>query len=116
MEFFSLCSVAKEFDIPIAGIFIVTNYTDKNAHQDFIKNHQEAMDKLVAYLKTKELIKDGVLPKRLMAAGRSEYDPISTNVTEEGRAKNRRVELYFFSIDKEGKNEARKSILDAAKK
>ncbi len=65
---------------------------------------------------TKELIKDGVSPKRLMAAGRSEYDPISTNVTEEGRAKNRRVELYFFSIDKEGKNEARKSILDAAKK
>ena len=60
MEFFSLCSVAKEFDIPIAGIFIVTNYTDKNAHQDFIKNHQEAMDKLVAYLKTKELIKDKI--------------------------------------------------------
>ena len=58
MEFFSLCSVAKEFDIPIAGIFIVTNYTNKNAHQDFLKNHKEAMDRLVEYIKEKNLIKD----------------------------------------------------------
>ena len=57
MEFFSLCSIAKEFDIPIAGIFIVTNYTNKDAHQDFLKNHKVAMDKLVTYIESKKLIK-----------------------------------------------------------
>jgi nucleoside phosphorylase len=56
MEFFSLCSVAKEFDIPMAGIFVVTNYTNKEAHKDFLKNHQEAIDKLVKYLEEKKLI------------------------------------------------------------
>ncbi|HFU75652.1 MAG TPA: purine-nucleoside phosphorylase [Arcobacter sp.] len=56
MEFFSLCSVAKEFDIPVAGIFVITNYTDSNAHQEFLNNHKEALDKLVDYLKEKEII------------------------------------------------------------
>lgn len=56
MEFFALCNVAKEFEIPMAGIFVVTNYTDKNAHQDFIKNHNEALEKLTEYLKNKKLI------------------------------------------------------------
>ncbi len=60
----------------------------------------------------KELIKDGVNPKRLTACGRAEFDPIATNKTEAGRAKNRRVELYFFSTEKDSKDEAKKSILD----
>ncbi len=60
----------------------------------------------------KELIKDGVNPKRLTACGKAEFDPIATNKTEAGRAKNRRVELYFFSKEKEGKEEAKKSVLD----
>lgn len=57
MEFYSLLSVAKEFDIPIAGIFVITNYTNKDAHKDFIANHQEAMKHLVAYLEQKNIIK-----------------------------------------------------------
>lgn len=56
MEFYSVLQVAKEFDIPVAGIFIVTNYTNKNAHQDFIKNHKTSMEKLTKYLQDKELI------------------------------------------------------------
>lgn len=56
MEFFSLCSVAKEFDIPMAGIFVVTNYTNQDAHKDFLNNHQVALDKLVNYLVEKKLI------------------------------------------------------------
>ncbi len=56
MEFYSLLQVAKEFDIDIAGIFVITNYTNKNAHQDFIKNHKEAMDKLVDFLDDKNII------------------------------------------------------------
>jgi nucleoside phosphorylase len=56
MEFFSLCRIAQEFEIPVAGIFVVTNYTNEKAHEDFMANHSQAMDKLVVYLEEKKLI------------------------------------------------------------
>jgi len=56
MEFFSVLRIAQEFDIDVKGIFVITNNTDKNAHQDFISNHKEAMDKLVKYLNDKNII------------------------------------------------------------
>lgn len=46
MEFFSVIRVAKEFNIPVGGAFVVTNYCNKNAHEDFLKNHKECIDKL----------------------------------------------------------------------
>ncbi|BDY12210.1 flagellar motor protein MotB [Hydrogenimonas cancrithermarum] len=61
----------------------------------------------------KELIKDGVGPKRLSACGNAEFKPIATNATPEGRAKNRRVDLYFFSNEPEAEGKTRKSILDS---
>ena len=57
MEFFSVLQVAKEFEIPVAGIFIITNYTNENAHEEFMKNHKEAMKKLTSYLLEKQIIK-----------------------------------------------------------
>jgi len=57
MEFFSVLQVAREFEIPVAGIFVVTNYTNENAHDDFVNNHKEAMAKLTAYLVEKQIIK-----------------------------------------------------------
>jgi len=60
----------------------------------------------------KELIKDEVTPERLSACGNAEFKPIATNATPEGRAKNRRVDLYFFSNEPETESKARKSILD----
>lgn len=57
MEYFSILQVALEFDIPVTGIFIVTNYTNENAHKDFLKNHNEAMEKLTKYLDDKNLIR-----------------------------------------------------------
>lgn len=56
MEFFSVMKVAKEFDIDVLGIFVITNFTNKNAHDDFIKNHSVAMDKLTEYLEEKKII------------------------------------------------------------
>ncbi|OQX74942.1 MAG: purine-nucleoside phosphorylase [Campylobacteraceae bacterium 4484_4] len=50
MEFFSVVSVAREFEIPVKGIFIVTNYCNTDAHNDFLKNHEKAKDKLTEYL------------------------------------------------------------------
>ncbi len=57
MEFFSILRVAQEFKIPVLGIFIVTNYCDKNAHKDFLANHEKAKYLLSQYMldKYKEL-------------------------------------------------------------
>jgi len=57
MEFFSLVKVAKEFNLNIAGIFVVTNYTNQNAHQDFMENHNQAKEILTKYLLEKNIIK-----------------------------------------------------------
>jgi nucleoside phosphorylase len=51
MEFFAVLKVAKLFNIPVAGLFIVTNYCNENAHRDFMTNHKEAMARLTAYIK-----------------------------------------------------------------
>ena len=51
MEYYAVLKVAKSFDIPAAGVFIVTNYCDKNAHKDFMDNHKEAMLRLTKYIK-----------------------------------------------------------------
>ena len=51
MEFYAVLKVAEQFGIPAKGIFIVTNYCDKNAHKDFLKNHKEAMQTLSAYIR-----------------------------------------------------------------
>lgn len=50
MEFFALLNIAKEFNIKVSGVFIVTNYCDQNAHQDFIKNHTNAKQLLTKYM------------------------------------------------------------------
>ena len=51
MEYFAVIKVAKAFNIPVAGAFIVTNYCNSNAHRDFIDNHKEAMARLTTYIK-----------------------------------------------------------------
>ena len=62
----------------------------------------------------KILIKDGVDPKRLSAAAYGEYHPIASNDTPEGRAKNRRVEIWFFA-KKKSPEQIKKSVLDRVK-
>lgn len=51
MEFFAVLRVAQEFDIPAGGVFCITNYTNKNAHEDFLKNHEEAKRVLTLHVK-----------------------------------------------------------------
>ncbi|NOQ89039.1 MAG: OmpA family protein [Gammaproteobacteria bacterium] len=45
------------------------------------------------------LVSQGVFEKRLIAKGYGESQPIADNETEEGRAKNRRVELKVIKDD-----------------
>ena len=42
-------------------------------------------------------LKKGVSEDRLFTIGYSEHNPIATNETEEGRSKNRRVEVYLIT-------------------
>ena len=51
MEFFAILKVAQELQIPAGGIFIVTNYCNKDAHNSFIKHHKEAMERLTVYMR-----------------------------------------------------------------
>ena len=51
MEFFSVLAVAKEFEIPAGGVFCITNYTNKNAHADFLSNHKKAKELLEEHVK-----------------------------------------------------------------
>jgi len=51
MEFFSVMKTAEILNIPAGGIFVVTNYCDKDAHKVFVKNHREAMSRLAHYMK-----------------------------------------------------------------
>ncbi len=51
MEFFSVLAVAKEFDIPAGGVFCITNYTNKDAHQEFLANHNKAKELLEEHVK-----------------------------------------------------------------
>lgn len=45
------------------------------------------------------LEKYGVKPSRITVQGRASVDPVSTNDTDEGRRKNRRVTIFVSSID-----------------
>lgn len=55
----------------------------------------------------------GIDPKRLVASGRSEYIPLDSNTTPEGRARNRRtrilvlpkIDQFYDMIEKEMKNQ-----------
>ena len=57
MEFFSVMKVAQEFNIMAKGIFVVTNYCDENAHQEYLKNIKNAKEKLIDYLIENKIIK-----------------------------------------------------------
>ena len=59
-----------------------------------------------------QLSSDGVPQNRLIASGKASFDPIATNNTEEGRAKNNREEIHFVSLEPKNKEATKKSILD----
>lgn len=42
------------------------------------------------------LVSNGISPERLTVAARGSENPAASNDTEEGRAKNRRVEIFFY--------------------
>ncbi len=73
----------------------VQAHTDyKGSGEDNIKLSEQRAQSVKNYL-----VSQGVLEKRLIAKGYGESQPIADNKTEEGRAKNRRVELKVIKDD-----------------
>lgn len=72
-------------DVTIVGF---TDNTGTVAIND--KLSQERADAVMDYL-----ISLGIPASRLKAVGRGESDPVASNATAEGRAQNRRVEMYI---------------------
>ena len=60
----------------------------------------------------RDLVSDGVPPQRINAAGYSEYVPVATNATAEGREKNRRVSISFYGKVSAQEQSAKQNILD----
>jgi chemotaxis protein MotB len=92
----------------------VRGYTDNvppPKNSPYKDNWELSAARALAVLKV--LLNNGVNPKQLSAAAYGEYHPIASNDTPEGRAKNRRVEIWFFA--KKEKEKIKKSVLDRVK-
>src|SRR6185295_1388820 len=75
--------------------FIVAGHTDNVpvATEHFANNWELSSARAVRV--TAQLIRGGLKPEQLVAAGYSEYDPVARNVNEAGRQKNRRIEIIL---------------------
>ncbi len=99
----------KNVQIQIRGY---TDNTPPPPTSPYADNWELSAARALAVLKV--LIKDGVDPRRLSAAAYGQYHPIASNATPKGRAKNRRVEIWFFATEN-NPNKVKKSILDRVK-
>jgi len=74
----------------------------------FRDNWEMSSARAIAVLK--ELIKNGVNKDKLNASGYGDTKPLTSNITVEGRAKNRRVEIYFLANNNKGESSARSKV------
>ncbi|QOP41178.1 flagellar motor protein MotB [Sulfurimonas marina] len=88
-----------------------TDDTGPGVNSPFKDNWELSTARAISVLK--ELVIDGVDPKRMNATGYAEFRPVATNVTRLGREQNRRVELHFFGAKNKPAKE-KSSILDKA--
>lgn len=80
-------------DFPKLQVFVVGN-TDTTLFKKGIDNWTLSTERANGVVRT---LRDDykVDPSRLIAAGRGRYNPIASNSTEEGRAKNRRIDIIL---------------------
>jgi chemotaxis protein MotB len=91
----SLGEVAKILRTMRSRRFIVAGHTDNvpMATERFANNW--ALSAARAVEVTSALIRGGLRPEQLVAAGYSEYDPVAGNASAAGRKKNRRIEIIL---------------------
>jgi chemotaxis protein MotB len=74
--------------------FIVAGHTDNKPVSGPFENNW-ALSSARALNVTGALIRSGLRPQQLVAAGYGEYDPIARNTTDAGRQANRRIEIIL---------------------
>lgn len=84
----------------------VVGYTDNTGSEQLNQNlSEQRAESVVRYLESQ-----GIPASRLKAVGMGEQNPIASNATAEGRAQNRRVEMFITAdqnMIKEAQNESR---------
>ncbi len=88
----TILKVYDEYEIKIEGHTDNVPINNKNYDSNMWLSTARATN-VFEYLTTKR----GLNPKTLESSGRGEYEPIASNNTSEGRAKNRRVEIKIYS-------------------
>ncbi|MEL6266977.1 MAG: OmpA family protein [Pseudomonadota bacterium] len=86
-----LLNVADTLAADPRGLVDVVGHTDATGSDAYNQDLSERRAQTVA----NALVDGGVLPQRIAAYGRGETQPVATNETPEGRARNRRVEILI---------------------
>lgn len=76
----------------------VIGHTDSIGRPEYNQRLSERRAQAVADF----LVSQGVQPARILTAGRGASQPVATNATEEGRARNRRVEIQINPLREAG--------------
>ena len=88
----SIALVLTKYDQTYVDIIGFTDSTGSNElNQELSRRRAESVEN---YL----VLRDNVVPARIIAEGRGETNPIATNTTASGRALNRRVQIYLTPL------------------
>jgi OOP family OmpA-OmpF porin len=88
----TLRKVAKNLKSNAKYFIEVDGHTDSKGSEDYNQKLSERRAGSVMRF----LVRNGVNPRRIRAKGFGELNPIDDNETEEGRSRNRRVEIKYF--------------------
>ena len=86
-----IAQVVNKYGKTVIGIVGHTDNTGTQAHNQTLSEQRAAAVQ-------RYLLARNVAPQRLTASGRGETEPRASNATEEGRALNRRVELFIVAV------------------
>ena len=88
---------AQPYDIHVEGHTDDVPISSQRYSSNFALSTERAVNVVMYFINN-----SGIPPERLSASGYGEFRPIADNDTEEGRAKNRRVEFVIYSEEMVG--------------
>lgn len=97
-EMSTLLVAASPREITVSGHTDNVPISNANFASNWELSTQRAVNFMQVLLQNKQL-----LPEKFSAIGYGEYRPVATNDTPEGRAKNRRVEVFILPLTKDKK-------------
>jgi outer membrane protein OmpA-like peptidoglycan-associated protein len=86
-----MVTIANSLNMYPASTIVVVGHTDNTGTAAFNQDLSQRRASSVA----SSLIRNGVASTRFQVVGRGEDEPIASNLTEQGRAQNRRVEIII---------------------